>query len=95
MEEAEITIKIPLDLKKRLERSDIDVNQAVSNVIQKIIEDNSILDDISEIHLERKDLNTIRASDIPPGSFIRVPGLMPGAARTSIIARPRNTSPRA
>ncbi|HME56350.1 MAG TPA: Uma2 family endonuclease [Candidatus Lokiarchaeia archaeon] len=75
MEETEITVKIPLSVKKALESADIDVNVAVSNAINEILQRSSIKEHYTEVILQNKEINAITAEDIPPGNFLYIPDL--------------------
>jgi Uma2 family endonuclease len=75
MEETEIVIKIPLSLKKKLEESTIDINEAVSTALQGLLQKNAVLDVYSEVTLREKDPRTFKSSDVPPSSFLHIPGL--------------------
>ena len=76
MEETDLTIKIPLELKKKLQKYEKNLDSIISEAIEVVISKFLLFESYSELILpEKKNPDTIEAVDIPIGHFIRIPNL--------------------
>lgn len=76
MEKTDITIKIPLELKEKLQKYGKNLDAVIVEALENVISRNQILDSYSEVsNLKESPLENLKSSDIPPGSYIRLPDL--------------------
>ena len=76
VEETNLKIKIPLELKKKLQKHDLNVDSIISEVLEVIISRYLSLESYSEVFLpEKNNPNSIESADIPIDHFMRIPNL--------------------
>lgn len=74
--ETELQVRIPGELKKKLVDSGIDVESVVKNALERALADEADRRAYIEVKMpEGKQVDDMSASDIPQGSFLRVPNL--------------------
>src|SRR5271157_602551 len=74
--DADITIRIPASLKRKLEATNIDVEGFVRKALESLITELNLWPSYQEISLPSSaNVTDLQASDIPPGHFIRIPGI--------------------
>lgn len=76
MEETDLKIKIPLELKKKLQKYELNIDSIISEALEVIISKYLSMESYSEVSLpENIYSDKINSSDIPDGHYIRIPNL--------------------
>jgi len=76
MEETNLKIKIPLELKKKLQKHEPNIDSIISEALEVVISRYLSLESYSEISpLEKNCPDSIESANIPDGHFIRIPNL--------------------
>nr|MDO8117892.1 Uma2 family endonuclease [Candidatus Sigynarchaeota archaeon] len=70
----ELRVKIPKRLKERLESGQIDIDSVVQDALEKTANESDVRNALTEAN-QPPECRRIEASDIPPGSYMKLPGL--------------------
>ncbi|MHA1660681.1 MAG: hypothetical protein ACTSUT_16340 [Promethearchaeota archaeon] len=76
VEKTDLTIRIPLELKKRLQKYEKSIDSIISEALEVVIDKYISIESYSELTFPEKKLpDDIEGSDIPNGHFLRIPNL--------------------